>query len=139
MTYFTSAPPYQFYLWFYLVEGSGVESGEAERWTWREGRRRRVRAWYMPNVRMEWLAAAGRLPGKASQMAQVLAFLSACQKSAMVVIESAWLEQFGIGERAAREAIRSLERAGLVLVSRATGRRPRVVLLGHRPVKEKTT
>lgn len=77
----------------------------------------------------DWLAAAGRLPGKALHVAIALRLLCALRRSNTVPLSSDRLLELGVRRHAGYRALVCLEQAGLVQVTRHSGRQPRVTVL----------
>ena len=84
-------------------------------------------------VPLNWLATAGRAPGQALQVANVLAFEVGVEKSQTVKLCHKRLREFGVEKDAASRALRALEGAGLVQVERPPGKSPIVTVLWQSP------
>lgn len=84
-------------------------------------------------IPLDWLAQAGRLPGKAAQVGTILWFLSGLNDSKTVKLTNIFPKRFGVDRFAKNRALVELENAGLVAVARAAGRAPVVAILA-RPV-----
>lgn len=78
---------------------------------------------------MEWLEAAGRLPGKALHVGVFLWFKAGVTKSMTLKPTYEELERSGVLQDAFRRAITRLEEAELVTVDKGPGRKPRVTIL----------
>lgn len=78
-----------------------------------------------------WVQQAARLPGKALHVALELWHAIGFNNdgSRTVILSSRRLADFGVSRDAKYDALRRLERAGLVAVERSPGRLPRVTLL----------
>lgn len=83
-----------------------------------------------------WLAEAMRLPGRALHVATVLWFRAGLTRSATVSLSLSKLQDVGVARTTASRALAALERAGLVEVVRAPGRRPQVTILPYDRVAE---
>ena len=79
----------------------------------------------------DWMAAAGRLPGRALQVGLCVWYLVGLRRMETVVTSYGIFAQFGVNRYAAYRALKALERAKLVSVMRGPGRSPRVTLLQH--------
>jgi len=81
-------------------------------------------------IPLDWLIAAGRLPGRSLHVGMVVWFQAGRQRKGEVGF-SARLpsELFGMDRSTATRALRDLESAGLVKITWAPGRAPRVRLL----------
>jgi hypothetical protein len=77
-----------------------------------------------------WLTRAGSLPGRALQVGVTLWQLAGVQGNRTVVFCLSRMRDMGVGEQAARRALRALEGAGLVSVSHKPGRGLEVTLWG---------
>jgi hypothetical protein len=80
-------------------------------------------------VRFDWLCAAARQPGKAAQLALMLAWQAAQASSPAVKPARRALRRFGVSRDACYDGLRRLEAAGLVHVWRLPGRLPQVILV----------
>jgi hypothetical protein len=76
-----------------------------------------------------WLVAAGRLPGRALQVALLLWREAGCRKSRAVPFCLSHGAELGVSVYGARRAIRHLGAAGLVSVRHSAGRGLEVTLL----------
>lgn len=76
-----------------------------------------------------WLALAGALPGKALAVGLALWFLRGVKRKSTVRLTIGTLEKFRIERRACYRALRQLEDARLVEVTRRQGRGPSVTIL----------
>lgn len=76
-----------------------------------------------------WLSAAAERPGKALHVAIVLWFLSGIKRSRTVALSGSVLKGFGVKRHSGYRGLASLEQAGLVSVSRHSGRNPVVTIL----------
>lgn len=81
----------------------------------------------------DWVSRAGRLPGKALQVAVVLWLESGMKKSLSVKAGSTRLKEMGVDRYAANRGLKELEGAGLVSVVRAPGQQSRVTILPLHP------
>lgn len=73
-------------------------------------------------IPMDWIHAAGKLPGQALRVALELWFLAGCEKTGSIRITNARLVKLGISCNTARRAIQQLEDAKLIGVERPDGR-----------------
>lgn len=80
-------------------------------------------------IAFPWLAIASSCQGKAFPLAVLLCFQSGLSKKKTVVVQSKFLNAFGISRHSYYIALRSLEEVGLVKVNRRRGRRAKVTLL----------
>lgn len=80
-------------------------------------------------ARFDWLCEAARLPGKAAQLALMLAWQAAQARSPAVKPARRGLRRFGVSRDACYDGLKRLEDAGLVHVWRLPGRLPQVVLV----------
>ena len=80
-------------------------------------------------ARFDWLCEAARQPGKAAQLALMLAWQAAQTSSPAVKPARRGLRRFGVSRDACYDGLRRLEDAGLVHVWRLPGRLPQVVLV----------
>jgi len=81
-------------------------------------------------IPLNWLIAAGRLPGKATQVAIILWHMVGwLRKNELVFPTGRCARTFGIDRNTAARGLRALEAAGLVQVERGKCKSPRVVLL----------
>jgi len=85
---------------------------------------------------LDWLIAAAQLPGCAMQVAVALAFEFGVLRARELVPPKRVLSAMRVSRDAETRALKNLEMAGLILVSRKTGRRPRVALLWDRSPAE---
>ena len=76
-----------------------------------------------------WLATAARLPGKVLQVSLVLWKLAGCRNNRTVPFRLAHGAEVGVPRKSARQALRRLEAACLVVVCRRPGRALEVTLL----------
>jgi len=84
----------------------------------------------MGPIPLDWLSLAGTQSGKALHVGIVLWFLAGITKSRQVALSESWLrKQFGISRYAAYRALKALEGARLVSVTRHQGRKSIVTLL----------
>jgi DNA-binding transcriptional ArsR family regulator len=77
-----------------------------------------------------WIAAAGRLPGRALHVALVIWRESAMKRNGTIAVSLSGTERtFGFDRSTASRGLRALEMAGLVSVIRKAGSNPTVTLL----------
>src|SRR5215472_15360360 len=81
-------------------------------------RHRRSEKFLKGPVPLNWLAAAGRQPGKALHVGIVLWFQSGLKVSRTVALSSNVLRSFDVDRHAGYRGLKALERAGLVSVFR---------------------
>ena len=84
-------------------------------------------------IPLDWLQRAARLSGKALHVGNALWFRSGIERSRTVKLTNVLLQQFGVDRHAKARALRQLEAAGLVAVSRKPGRSPMVTILEAPP------
>jgi hypothetical protein len=92
---------------------------------------------FIPPVPLGWFDRACVLPGKALAVGLILWRLAKMQHTDTVTLTQAALKQHGLGRWVKYDALRSLERAGLVSVRRRDRKSPEVTLLGARPAHER--
>jgi hypothetical protein len=94
-------------------------------------RPRKGEAYLGGSIPMSWIQQAVRLPGKTWTVASALWFtgIRSRGKSAVVRLTLKTRRRFGLTRQAVYRALAHLERAGLVRVGRAAGRRPVVTIL----------
>jgi hypothetical protein len=92
-------------------------------------RAQRVRPYLGGAPPLDWLVRAAQLPGCALQVAVALAYEFGILRSRELVPPRRVLGAMRVSKDAETRALRNLEQAGLILVSRKSGRRPRVALL----------
>jgi DNA-binding MarR family transcriptional regulator len=78
---------------------------------------------------LDWLQRASNLPGKALHVALAIRYRCAVERTRTVKLASALLRKFGVERDAKARALRQLEAAGLIRVSRQRGRNPFVTVL----------
>ena len=76
-----------------------------------------------------WLAAAGRLGGKALHIGIYAWHLSGLQDNLCVKVSTRKLQEFGVGRQSAYKALAALEHHHLLFVERHPGRCPVVTLV----------
>jgi hypothetical protein len=84
---------------------------------------------FYPPVRVVWAETAGRLPGKAFQVAMILWRKSTLLGCGAVRLTSDDLIAMGIDRGAKRNALSALESAGLISVNRRNGASPVITLI----------
>ena len=77
----------------------------------------------------DWLALAGRQPGKGLQVGIALWQKAGCSKSAVVKLCQGKLGDLGLTDQACRRAVRRLEAVNLVSVKKMNGRGLQVTIL----------
>ena len=92
-------------------------------------RDRRRRTHFIPPVPLGWFDRACVLPGKALAVGLILWRLATMRHTDTVTLTQAALKQHGLGRWVKYDALRSLERAGLVSVRRRDRKSPEVTLL----------
>ena len=104
-----------------------------------EPSKHRPRKFLKGPVPLEWLRAAGVLPGKALHVGVELWYQSGLCRSRMIRFSYKSVQHFGLKRYAAYRGLKWLEGAGLVTVCRASGRCPIVTILaGERTAKAVT-
>jgi hypothetical protein len=86
---------------------------------------------------LAWLAAAGVLPGKALVIGLAVWFLCGVKRRPAVRLTRKVTRLFRVGRKAAYRAVKRLETAGLVRVTRKRGRGPDITVLDAPAVPEK--
>ena len=94
-----------------------------------EPSKHRPRKFLKGPVPLEWLRAAGVLPGRALHVGVELWYQAGLCRSRMIPFSYKSVQQLGVNRDAAYRALKWLEGAGLVTVCRASGRGPVVRLL----------
>lgn len=90
----------------------------------------RVRGKFLKGpISLNWLSTAAHLPGKTLHVGLALWFLVGLKRSGTVKLGSSTLKLFGIDRKAGYSALRRLEDARLVNVSRGIGRNPVVTIV----------
>jgi hypothetical protein len=77
-------------------------------------------------IPMPWVERVAQLPGKALALALGLWWLHGMAKGGEVTVSRKMLERLNLSRDAAADGLTRLERAGLIRVRRAPGKRPRV-------------
>ena len=80
-------------------------------------------------VPLPWLEAAARLPGKSLHIGVALWYAAEVAQAVSIPLSNVYGLRFGVDRNAKYRALRSLERAGLVVVQRNRGRSPLVTIL----------
>jgi len=80
-------------------------------------------------IPLAWIIQAASLPGKTLQVGVALWYLAGLKKSRSVTLDSKTLNLMSVSRDAKSDALRRLEKAGLVTVERRSGRLPIVSLL----------
>ena len=80
-------------------------------------------------VPMAWLREASSLPGKALHVAVEIWFQVGLKRSGEVALSLSQFKKSGISRSTASRGLAQLEEAGLVVVKRAPGRKPIVMVL----------
>lgn len=78
---------------------------------------------------LRWIGRAAVLPGKACQVALALWFRRGMEGPNSIALSRATLDLFGVDRHAGYRALRVLEQAGLVSITRRCGKTARVTLL----------
>ena len=79
-------------------------------------------------IPLGWLISAGQLPGRALHVGIMLWFLAGIRGTTEITIPTQLHNAFGLDRHAVRRGVLSLEKANLVVVIRASGRKPRITL-----------
>ena len=86
--------------------------------------------WFLKGpVPYPWLVKASQLPGKALHVGIVIHFLHGVTKSEEITLKNSILREFGVARHSGYRALKVLENAGLISVSRKLGRNPVVTVL----------
>ena len=80
-------------------------------------------------IPLQWLVKAAELPGKAPVVALVLWWIRGLCKSATFQLKSQATREFCVSRDAVYDALKGLERLGLISVVRHRGRSPVVTIL----------
>ena len=83
-------------------------------------------------VPLIWLARAACCRGKALHVAIILCYRAGLQKSDTIKVPGWTAKKFGLDRHAKTRALKALEEAGLVSITRRQGCSPQVTLLEHR-------
>lgn len=84
-------------------------------------------------ISLRWLAAAGRLPGRALHVAIVLHYQAGLSRKKTVIAPTRVLEDFGVNRSAYSRGVKHLEKAGLILIGRKPGQKHRVTIIDEPP------
>ncbi len=79
-------------------------------------------------ISMDWLGAAGHLPGKALQVGIAVHWLAGMNAGKPFKLTAKALGMMGVSSDAARDGLNRLESANLIEVQRMPGQRPTVAL-----------
>jgi hypothetical protein len=88
---------------------------------------------YVRTIPLSWLQAATALPGKALHVGLLVWFYTGLHPERAVVLTHTKLALFHLKRETARRGLAALEAAGLVRVTRAPRKSPRVHLLAWEP------
>lgn len=80
-------------------------------------------------INLLWIQRAAVLPGRVLHVAVALRYQDGFKRGAQFRIQPSIMRGFGVSPSSLSRALVALERAGLVKVSRATGRAAEVVIL----------
>lgn len=80
-------------------------------------------------IPLNWISAAGKLPGKSLHTGLALWYLSGLHKAHRVTLTNCLAARFGVQRDAKHRALRFLEQAHLVAVRRQNGRSTEVTIL----------
>ena len=80
-------------------------------------------------IPLTWLTKAACLPGKTLTVSLVIWFKARCNKMNTMRMSNTLLAKFGVNRKAGYEALRRLEKAGLIKVEHHSGRSPIVTVL----------
>ena len=83
-------------------------------------------------VLLNWLARAACCRGKALHVAIILCYRAGLLKSDTIKVPGWTAKKFGLDRHAKTRALKALEQAGLVSITRRQGCSPQVTLLEHR-------
>jgi hypothetical protein len=75
------------------------------------------------------LSGAGQLPGRALHVALAIRLWIGIKKTDCIVVPTRTLTEMGVNRHASRRAVRALEEAGLLIVTRRRGRKTRVQVI----------
>ncbi len=84
---------------------------------------------FIAPIPLDWALRAARLPGKAFRVAVAIHHNHVLTRSNVVYLGNTILEQMGVNKDAKRRALVGLEKEGLILVHRETGKNPRVTII----------
>jgi hypothetical protein len=82
-------------------------------------------------ISLSWITCASSLPGRALHVALCLWYLCGLTKSREVALGNQVLQLFCVDRHSKYRAVKALEQAGLVRVTRTRGALPRIVVLEH--------
>ena len=80
-------------------------------------------------IPMDWLSAAGKLPGKAFHLGIAIWWLANMANTKKVKLTARALDYVGISRDASSDALKRMEVRGLIRVQRLPGQRPIVEIL----------
>lgn len=80
-------------------------------------------------VPLAWLSKAARLPGKTSEVAIVIWFLSGMKKTSIIALSNKILNRFGVDRFAKYRALKQLQKESLILIEQDKGRSPLITIL----------
>ena len=80
-------------------------------------------------IPLVWMKAVAMLPGKSLHVGLALWYLAGVKKTKTVALGNHLLESFGVDRKTKSRGLRSMERAGLIGVTRRAGCNPIVTLL----------
>lgn len=83
-------------------------------------------------IPLSWIARASGLPGRTLHVALCLWYLCGLTKSREVALGNQVLQMFCVDRHSKYRAVKALERAGLIRVTRARGALPRIAVLEHK-------
>lgn len=90
---------------------------------------RKKRRFVKGPIPLPWIQQVGHLPGKAAHVGLALFYMAGLQRSYTVTLTRRRVAEFGVGPQAYARALAAMEKAGLVVVSRGTGKSARITLL----------
>ena len=84
---------------------------------------------YVATTDLDWIQRAARLKGKALHCALALAYRSGLKKSKTVRLSNRLLADFGVKRTTGYNALKELEKAGLISVTRCKSKGPDVTII----------
>ncbi|MBQ0721699.1 MAG: hypothetical protein KBT88_16175 [Gammaproteobacteria bacterium] len=84
-------------------------------------------------IPLPWISAAAELPGKSLHLSLAIWFRASLSQNGTIRLGNSLLAQFGVNPDAKRRALKALEDAGLIEVTRVKNKNPVVTLLPYHP------
>ena len=84
---------------------------------------------FLASIPLDWVARAGKLPGKALQVALAIRHQCALERKSTISLGNNFLYRMNVKRDAKRRAIAALEIEGLIKVQRESGKKPLIEVL----------